>query len=122
MDGDMTGDTLGCRVSHNDSAVADPAGNCSAAGPYGGNVCGTTQCQVFCQQLQSVCTGPNEQYASETACLAACALLSDATQPYAGDSAATGNTFACRGYHLTAAAVDPATHCPHAGGQQQPCM
>jgi hypothetical protein len=121
-EGDTSGDTLGCRVTNNESAVNDPAGSCSAAGPYGGSVCGTTQCQVFCSQIQAVCSGGNEQYANEAACLAACALLADATVPYSGDPAAIGNTFACRGYHLTAASVDPATHCPHAGGQAQPCM
>jgi hypothetical protein len=26
---------------------------------------------------------------------------------------ATGDTFACRLYHLTLASVDPVTHCPH---------
>lgn len=122
MEGDTSGDTLGCRQTQTDDAASDPAGSCPASGPYGAATCGATQCQVFCNLIQSVCVGGNEQYGSEAECLAACALLPDATAPYTGDETAIGNTFACRGYHLTAAAVDPDTHCVHAGGQAQPCM
>jgi len=121
-EGDTNGDSLACRQTATDDAASDPAGSCPASGPYGASTCGTTQCQVFCSLIQSICVGANEQYANEAACLADCALLPDSSVPYAGDASAIGNNFACRGYHLTAAAVDPATHCPHAGGQQQPCM
>ena len=121
-EGETGGDTLACRQTATDDAVADPAGSCPASGPYGAATCGTTQCEVYCNLIQSVCVGGNEQYGSEAECLTACALLPDATTPYTGDETAIGNTFACRGYHLTAAAVDPDTHCVHAGGQAQPCM
>lgn len=120
--GEMSGDTLACRGYHTDQAANDPAGSCPAAGPYGGGTCGTTQCEAFCNLIQAICTGPNEQYGNEAQCLAACVTLPDATTSFTLDTSATGDTLACRGYHLQAAALDAGLHCPHAGGQQQPCM
>ena len=69
-------------------------------------------CPEFCGGVQMFCTAANEQWASTAACVVDCAGWALGTE---GDT--TGDTLACRGYHLEAAitSTDFATHCPHAG-------
>lgn len=116
--GEMAGDTIECRAYHTGAAASDAATHCPHGGPYGGGVCGASQCENFCAAMQLLCTGTNEQYASEAECLTACGGLADNAMPFKADPDVlpTGATFACRGYHLTAAALDPVTHCGHAAG------
>jgi hypothetical protein len=118
------GDTLECRVYHTGAAdsLMDTATHCPHGGPYGSTQCGASNCETYCAAIQKICTGGNEQFADEPECLADCNMLADADMPYHGDATATGNNFNCRGYHLTAASVDPATHCPHAAGADAPCQ
>jgi hypothetical protein len=62
--------------------------------------------------MQTYC----DTFASESACLTACADVNDlggyTTSTQAGDS------IQCRLYHVSAASLDPKTHCPHAAGEQ----
>jgi hypothetical protein len=113
---DQFGNTLGCRSYHAGAAGQDPAVHCEHAGPGGAGVCGT-DCDGFCAIALEVCAAV---YADEAACLSECAQFTDDvaynTTVIAGDS------LACRLYHLTAAAVDPATHCPHITANSPPCM
>ena len=104
---DMAGNTLGCRSYHAGAAAGDPATHCPHAGPGGAAVCGMN-CEGFCSVAVDVC---GSTYADETACMTECTGFMD-TVRY--DTTQTmGDTLACRLYHLTAAAVDPTTHCPH---------
>jgi len=122
---DMTGDTRGCRAYHSGApALADPALHCPHGGPYGSGVCapdGGDQCDVFCGLIQAICTGGDQQYATLADCVVECSALSDATTPFVADPAVVSDSFQCRGYHLTAASLDPAVHCAHAGGDG-PCV
>lgn len=109
--------TLGCRIYHgNAPAAADPATHCTHSGPAGDDQCGSP-CESFCALNGSVCgfgADANAQYADNDACLAACVAM-DMTDRFNGsnDASSTTNEYSCYLYHLTAAASDPGTHCPH---------
>jgi hypothetical protein len=113
---DTSGNTLGCHLYHAMAAAGSDLNHsthCPHAGPLGGGMCGTSNCADFCADDAVVCSGT---YATPDLCMTACATWSDmgsATSP----TAASGNTLACRMYHLTAAAAagGAATHCPHTG-------
>ncbi len=123
--GDMTGDTLECRVYHTNAAIADSATHCSHAGPFGNGACGNSQCETFCEAMQLTCTGQDAQFASVAECLTDCGGLLDKDTPYIADSG-SGNTeaeaFACRAYHLSAALDSPVPHCAHAAGDGSICF
>jgi hypothetical protein len=106
--GDTSGNTIGCRITYAERAEEDTA-NCAAAGPSGGNVCGSW-CDVYCTQVATNCTGANE-ITFDPDCATECAGL-------AADAPAIstmGNSVQCRIYHSgVPAGADPSTHCPHA--------
>ncbi len=107
MIGDLSGNTVGCRLYHAGAAAADPVLHCPHAGPTGGNVCGSW-CDNYCQLMAKNCTGANAVY-DPTTCMSKCAMLG--TQGHANDT--TGNTVQCRIYYLGLAATDP-TACANA--------
>jgi hypothetical protein len=136
---DTTGNTLGCHNWHiqNITARANPADtHCSHAGPLGGKIdptpdvhCGDP-CTNFCELNIATCgvmgTDANGQYASKDACIATCKgdgtagnLGFGLTHPYKYDGAnPTGDSLACRMYHLTNAAASATAagmHCVHTG-------
>jgi hypothetical protein len=113
---DTSGNTLGCRAYHAGAAMGDPATHCTHAGPGGDTACGMN-CEGFCAVAMSVC---GSTYADEAACMTECATF-DATVKY-NTTVTSGNNFACRLYHLTAAATDAATHCPHITAASAPCV
>jgi hypothetical protein len=108
-----TTDTLGCREARAIAAMVDPTDNCNAGGISGDNVCGTW-CENYCYLALRNCTGANQLYADNNACMTACAgIPSDPTMP----NAQSGNTLQCRIYHLNNAGGSQQlamTHCPHA--------
>ena len=118
MTGDQSGNTIGCRLYHAGAAAADPVLHCPHAGPTGGNVCGS-YCDNYCQLMAKNCTGSNAIYTAN--CMSQCITIP--TFGHAND--ASGNTVQCRIYHLSLAASDPVTHCPHAriagDGPAGPC-
>lgn len=68
-------------------------------------------CDQFCDRAIATCTGKNQQYASRDACIAACVLW-----PFGLDGDTSGNSVACRRYHVGVAAQsaeNATTHCPH---------
>lgn len=117
-DGAMSGDSLACRRTHADLAIDDPQTHCVHAGPGGAGVCGSN-CESFCAIATSICPGEHPELGT---CLETCTAW-DATEPYdVGD--ATGDTFACRLYHLMVAATDDPsalTHCAHTLDASPPC-
>jgi hypothetical protein len=135
--GQMTGNTLGCRLYHSGApAKADATLHCPHAGPggdkIGGNAafCGDV-CTSFCTLEIMACgitsdAGGHGQYASMGACMTACAAFPNPTALYS--PTAKGDSLACRLYHATNAAISGAAamHCPHtgpAGGPNQAtCM
>lgn len=67
-------------------------------------------CDAFCTDDLASCTGANAAYADLAACKTACATWPAGTTQ-------SGNTLACRVYHLANAKSAPpnslTTHCPH---------
>jgi hypothetical protein len=129
---DTSGNTLGCRNYHLQNIEVrgmSAATHCPHAGPVGSliatgstAVCGTSACADFCAMEAKVCgtdalpvTGVTNRYTDTAACMTACGNF--VTTPEASPTATTGNTFACRIYHLTNAAANAApgtnTHCGH---------
>lgn len=113
---DTGGNTLGCRTYHAGAAADMPEVHCTHAGPGGNGVCGGN-CESFCSVAAAVCP---DAWPDDAACQTACGTFSPDESYDATD--VMGNTFACRLYHLTAAALDPATHCAHIKGDSAPCM
>lgn len=114
--GDESGNSLECRAYHAGAALSDPQTHCAHAGPFGGGVCGASRCETFCSALVAMCTPPYQVYDSELDCRTDCEAYSDASVRFTADADDTTDSFRCRAYHLTQAALDPGTHCPHAGG------
>jgi hypothetical protein len=129
---DVSGNTLGCRNYHLQNIEVrgmSAAAHCPHAGPVGGpiagatSVCGASPCEDFCALQTKVCgtdaspvTGVTNRYPTLAACTAACATFTKT--PEASPSVTSGNTFACRIYHLTNAAAQTAAagvnaHCGH---------
>lgn len=78
-----------------------------------GSDAGAAACPVYCAGIGTTCTGANLQYANESDCLAACSTNNK--WPVGTAGATSGDSFACRQYHLEAAGSDANTHCVHAG-------
>jgi hypothetical protein len=137
---DMGGqNTLGCRLYHAQNAMisAMPDVHCPHAGPGGAAistanpqpaVCGDA-CTSFCSLEISICgsldaplTGIPAQYQNMAACMTACGGATtgfNKSKPLvAGATNSSGDSLACRLYHLTNAAISASnatTHCPHTG-------
>ena len=134
---DTSGNTLGCRNYHLQNIEVrnmSAATHCPHTGVLGGPAAGATAvcadaapantpCANFCALQTKICgtdanqvTGVTNRYADSAACLTACAAFT--TTPEATPSATTGNTLACRVYHVTNAAAQTTaagvnTHCGH---------
>jgi len=114
----------------NDGGTNDGGGNDVAQKPDTGNDSGpvdsggdTAQgvdasaldCTYYCSTITSVCTGTNQQYLDNATCMTMC---NEGVPNDAGAGATSGDSLACRMYHLSVAATsdsNAATHCPHAG-------
>jgi hypothetical protein len=134
--GQMTGNTLGCRLYHSGApAKMDAATHCPHAGPGGDKIGGTGTCgdvcTSFCTMEIRACgmtgdAGGNGQYTSMTDCMTKCAAFPNPTALYS--PTAKGDSLACRLYHATNASISgmAATHCPHTGpnggAAQATCM
>jgi hypothetical protein len=125
--GDQSGNTVQCRLTQAKSAksTGEPADYCFAAGPGGGDICGTN-CEGYCVLLQQTC--PIEfstaQFNNSVAyCLTnACPSIPTLDAGFNAEQQ-SGNNINCRLYHVSAANADsqaPGTHCPHAAGAS-PC-
>ena len=97
---DMSGDTLGCRLNHAHAALTLPAGECTAAGPGGDNVCGAN-CDGFCQMAVKFCP---QIWGDDKACQADCATFD--TNTWYSANVVTGNNLACRMFYATMAGED----------------
>lgn len=107
-DGDLN--TIGCRIHKAE------AGQCVAAGPFGGDVCGK-RCTSFCTIVVQNCKDqPNPVYNSEATCNEACSSFVDpAGEPTSFDPLSHKNSLTCRSQHAILSLGDPVTHCPHPG-------
>jgi hypothetical protein len=111
--GDASGNTVACRTRHATLArsTGEPGSHCPAAGPGGDGSCGSN-CEGYCTVFMRACL---DFFGSQAACLDDCA---SAVPDLGGfdTSFTSGNSLQCRLYHVSAASVDPATHCHHAAG------
>lgn len=89
------GDKDGDDSTGDDTAKTDDSPTCDF----------TADCTTFCTDAVLTCP---DQYTDSGTCMEICNGFADGCD---GDT--SGNTLACRTYHLGAAATDAATHCPH---------
>jgi hypothetical protein len=119
-DAAMSGNHLGCRITHAGLAVGDPVTHCPHAGPAGDGVCGTN-CESFCSIAASVCPTVYQQFLPD--CATACNAFPGVSAHYTQElGAAGGDTFACRMYRLTLAALNPTTECPNIASVSPTCF
>ena len=108
--GDQVGNSAACREHYAVEASEAPAQHCLSAGPTGNSICGSP-CETFCAFQAEICTGANTQYATIQECLSECAMFPNDVEFSA--SVTTGDSLACRTYHLTVGASNPEVHCSH---------
>lgn len=117
--GATSGNSLECRQYHADFAANDPAAHCGHAGPLGTDGCegANGSCDGFCAIAMAECSNIYETLA---ACLTDCALNDD-TVGY-NQSVTSGDSLACRMYHLTVAIGTPDPHCTHIQSTDTTCQ
>jgi hypothetical protein len=124
--GDVSGNSINCRLDFALKAPGEPLTYCTWAGPGGDGKCGSN-CEGFCTLMTPTCTkettlADGDFFASNDACLTTCAGLPDVGNYSATDDKLQSGTdhVECRLYHVGAAifADDAATHCPHAMGER----
>jgi hypothetical protein len=115
--GDTSGNTVECRLGRAQLAAGtgEPGNYCFSAGPGGAGACGSN-CDGFCTLMTQKCT----ELGDDAACLQACAQVPDlaqgSTKQTYNASLQAGDSLQCRLFHVSAASVDPGTHCIHAAG------
>lgn len=133
--GDLTGDTVQCRIHLlGGPAYADPTTYCLEGSATNSTFCVNTQgtdggtsdagasdagtgavtCASYCSQVMSVCAGVYAQYETFDSCLTQCAEV--ARWPEGSVSAASENTIGCRmHYAIEEASEKPELYCASAG-------
>lgn len=117
--GARDGNTIACRTFW--AAISEgESSECVRAGPGGAGTCGTN-CESFCTSTLAICADqPTPPYGSLEECMGSCGGYSMTEVFDASDI--SGNTFACRLYHMTAASTDPVTHCQHTSVGSAVCL
>jgi hypothetical protein len=111
---DMMANTVECHDYHAGAAMTAPDMHCIHAGPWGDGQCGDP-CDNFCELDLAACPG---EYADAATCSTACGLYAEGDYSAAS---ASGDTLACRMYHLTVATGDPEGHCDHTAVVSSEC-
>ncbi len=99
-----------------DSGGSDAGGGDASDGAVGIPVdASVLDCNYYCDTVIAVCnSSTTKQYIDKPTCMAMCTNIPND----AGAGATSGDSLACRMYHLSVAATSSAnadTHCPHAG-------
>jgi hypothetical protein len=127
--GDDDVGSVACRLYFaGNAARTNPGAYCTAAGPFGGGVCGD-RCTAFCAVALSACSpdaGTPSAYQDKGDCDTACAGFSfkDAGPDSGGETPVgptSGNTLNCRLYYSRLAAKKPADYCDDLGVQSTSC-
>ena len=119
-EGDTSGHTLACRISHTITARTDAATHCAHTGMYGGNTCGTW-CEVYCFHALANCTDDMAIFADNDACMTACAEIPVGEKLYLPPDK---NTIQCR-IGKAISAPDMAAHaeyCKYASPESTECV
>ncbi len=126
--GDLSGNTVQCRLNQaiNAKVTGEPASYCFAAGPGGGNLCGT-DCEGYCVVMQQICANefsrPQFNNSISYCLTVACPSVPTGDAGYSTEVYGEGNNLNCRLYHMSSASVSEeaaGTHCSHAVGEH-PC-
>ena len=113
--GDAGNDVNQQDSSTNDTGTMDTGTMDTGTDTGGGGVdASVLDCNYYCTEIQSICKGTDLQYEDKATCMLMCA---DGIPNDAGAGAMSGDSLACRMYHLSLAAMagNAAAHCPHAG-------
>lgn len=122
MEGDMSGNTVGCRTTNARAAEAtgEPDVHCPIAGPGGDGTCGSN-CEAYCSLMQQVCAARfGMDYDGIPDCIDQCTNDVPDIGNYSSNIQ-EGDSIQCRLYHVSAATFDPGQHCAHAAGDA-PCL
>ena len=102
-------------ADHLNAAMSDAQLHCPHAG--GDAVCvaeePTSAAQMFCDMYAETCADYDSFMGDEAMCMMAYNMA-----PMGMQGATSGNSQACRDYHLNAALTNAMLHCPHAGGER----
>jgi len=116
---DQLGNSAQCRRFQTLQATEDPDSFCRAAGPTGNDTCGAA-CETFCGLATELCTGDMAQWPDVPSCVVDCMQFPNDVDY--NSMVISGDSYACRMYHLTVAALDPVVHCPHIGLDSPVCL
>ncbi len=117
--GDQLGNSAACRRSQAIQAAEAPGTFCGPAGPTGDDTCGAS-CESFCGLATALCVDDMAQWPDVPSCIADCMQFPNDVEY--NSMVVSGDSYACRMYHLTVAALDPAVHCPHIGLDSPVCL
>lgn len=116
---DHEGDTIQCRLVHLSAATTEPASHCQHARLAKPSAYCTDEalstphplsCDDYCKLIGNVCGASNAVYEDTEQCKAVCKYF-----PVGEPGDTSGDTLACRKYHVNNAISAPVTHCAHAG-------
>jgi len=111
---DTSGDTVYCRLNKaKDVKGTGETGSCPIAGPGGDGTCGSN-CDALCTVALKTCATQASAFISVDACEAECVKLQDIG--HYNVKRQDEFDVQCRLYHVSAAQLDPAFHCPHVRG------
>jgi hypothetical protein len=111
---DAGGGDSGNDVQQQKDTGGGDTGNDTGPNDSGAGVDGNVlDCNYYCDNIITACATTNNQYKDKATCMSMCANFPND----AGAGATSGDSLACRMYHLSVAAQagQAATHCPHAG-------
>jgi hypothetical protein len=127
---DQSGNTIHCRLYYAQEALGTgETSTCPQSGPTGSGICGSS-CEAYCVLMQQTCPvefGDPATFNNNLAsCISMCASIPVSSVGFSANQQ-SGNTIACRLYHVSAASATadaPAMHCPHAAGipGRTPCV
>ncbi|MEI9951094.1 MAG: hypothetical protein WDO74_19475 [Pseudomonadota bacterium] len=116
--GNMTENTVGCRMYHSYNSMLDPKTHCAHTGPGGDGHCftgddgDTGNCESYCQLLEKAC--PDDFEASN--CETDCRKLDGAEKDSGYTTTAAGNNVQCRLLNVSRALSNPKKYCAAALG------
>jgi hypothetical protein len=116
--GDVSGDTIQCRINMLGTAMGEQAGPLCANGAIEDSAaCGDTEpsCQLYCDTIQASCPADSQvaQYASHEGCMSTC--QSKLNWPLGAQEDNASNTVACRLSEAIKANFSPELYCDSAG-------
>lgn len=123
-DGDASGNSLACRVTHAQKSTMSPATECVYAGPSGGGGCGD-EVESFCSLATAIC---HAEYPTAEGCkTVAVGIQSGPLYAFDAPGISSGNTLSCRLFYVANAAQNKnepearSTNCALAGVISMAC-